>query len=238
MLPATTPAQEFGEWTCLDDERSTTCDNGGVAPRHHARRECALTEEYASLRLSPRSLTRDVNLLLFATTTGSRHVFTRVRLDTHPCSRTRRMDGLDVRDVWDGLDGAKATGVGRVRPFAIFSSLFYLQIGARDSCGTLRSTRAHPCSRIRTVDHFSLTQQHRQAEEYASLRHPFALFAGTAQPAALRDDEDFYDMSSRTHASLLKNLTRATLATSSSLCSARPRQVQALDDDAEHGGHQ
>ena len=92
MLPATTPAQEFGEWTRLSDERSTTCGNGGIAPRHHARPECSLTEEYASLRPSPRSLTRHVNLLLFATTTGSRHVFTRVRLGTHPCSRTRRRE--------------------------------------------------------------------------------------------------------------------------------------------------
>ena len=128
MLPATTPAQESGEWACLGDERSTTCDNGGVAPRHHARRECSLLEEYASLQLSPRSYAPVDNLLLFATTTGSRHVFTRVRLGTHPCSRTRRMEGLDVSDM---LDGAKATWVGRVRPFAIFFSLFCLQLSTR-----------------------------------------------------------------------------------------------------------
>ena len=120
------------------------------------------------------------NLLLFATTTGARHVFTRVRLGTHPCSRTRRLDVLDV------LDGAKATRVGRVRLFAIFSSLFCLQTTARDSCVTRRPTRTHPCSRIGTMAHSLLAQQHRQAEEYASLRHPFALFAGTDQPAALR----------------------------------------------------
>ena len=165
MLPATTPAQEFGEWTCLGDERSTTCDSGGVAPRHHARRECSLAEEYASLRLSPRSLTGDVNLLLFATTTGSCCALASIRLTTLPCSRIWRSDVLD---------GSKATGVGRVRPFAIFSSLFCLQTGARNSCGTLRPTRTHPCSRIRTVDHFSRAQQHRQAEEYASLRYPLA----------------------------------------------------------------
>ena len=179
MLPATTPVQEFGEWTCLGDERSTTCDNGGVAPRHHARRECSLLEEYASLQLSPRHLTQVDNLPLFATTTGPRHVFTRVRLGTHPCSRTRRMDGLDVMDVWDGLDGAKATRVGRVRLFAIFSSLFCLQTTARDSCVARRLTRTHPCSRIRTVDYFSFAQQRRQAEEYASLRFPLAPLAGT-----------------------------------------------------------
>ena len=34
--------------------------------------------------------------------------------------------------------------------------------------------------------HSFLAQQHRQAEEYASLRHPFALFSGMDQPAALR----------------------------------------------------
>ena len=80
------------------------------------------------MRLSPRSLrslTQDVDLLLFAMTTGSRHVLKRVRLGTHPCSRTRRMDVLDV------LDGAKATWVGRVRPFAIFFSLFCLQLSTR-----------------------------------------------------------------------------------------------------------
>ena len=176
MLPATTPAQEFGEWTRLSDERSTTCGNGGIAPRHHARPECSLTEEYASLRPSPRSLTRHVNLLLFATTTGSRHVLTRVRLGTHPCSRTRRREVVGWLDM---LDGAKATRVGRVRLFAIFSSLFCLQTTARDSCVTRRPTRTHPCSRIRTVDQFSLAQQHRQAEEYASLRYCLAPLAGT-----------------------------------------------------------
>ena len=87
LLPATTPAQEFGEWTRLSDERSTTCGNGGIAPRHHARPECSLTEEYASLRPSPRSLTRHVNLLLFATTTGSCYTLLLVCSGTHPCSR-------------------------------------------------------------------------------------------------------------------------------------------------------
>ena len=125
MFSATIPAQEFGEGTCLGDERSTTCDSGGVAPRHHERRECSLTEEYASLQLSPRSYAPVDNLLLFATTTGVRHVFTRVCLGTHPCSRTRRLDVLDV------LEGAKATWVGRVRPFAIFFSLFCLQLSTR-----------------------------------------------------------------------------------------------------------
>ena len=161
LFSATILAQEFGEWTGLGDERSTTCDSGGVAPRHHAQRDCSLIEEYASLRPSPRSLIRDVNLLLFATTTGSCCALASIRFATLPCSRIRRSDVLD---------GSKATGVGRVRPFAIFSSLFYLRTGARDSCGTLRSTHAHPCSRIWTVDSFSLAQQHRQAEEYASLR--------------------------------------------------------------------
>ena len=176
MFSATIPVQEFGEWTGLGDERSTTCGNGGIAPRHHARPECSLTEEYASLRPSPRSLTRHVNLLLFATTTGSRHVLTRVRLGTHPCSRTRRREVVGWLDM---LDGAKATRVRRVRLFAIFSSLFCLQTTARDSCVARRPTRTHPCSRIWTVDYFSFAQQRRQAEEYASLRFPLAHLAGT-----------------------------------------------------------
>ena len=111
-------------WTTRGRQLATPRDNGGVAPRHHARR-VRLTEEYASLQLSPHSYAPVDNLLLFATTTGVRHVFTRVRLGTHPCSRTRRLDVLDV------LDGAKATWVGRVRPFAIFFSLFCLQISTR-----------------------------------------------------------------------------------------------------------
>ena len=86
---------------------------------------------------------------------------------------------MDVLDMLDVLDGAKATGVGRVRTFAIFSSLFCLQTTARDSCVTRRPTRTHPCSRIRTVDYFSFAQQRRQAEEYASLRFPLAPLAGT-----------------------------------------------------------
>ena len=172
MLPATTPAQEFGEWTCLGDERSTTCDNGGVAPRHHARRECSLLEEYASLQPPSRSYAPVDNLLLFATTTGS-CLLTRAAWAPIPA---QEFGGW--KDGCVGKRGDRA-GARRVRPLTIFSSLFCLQTGARDSCGTLRPTRTHPCSRIRTVDQFSLAQQHRQAEEYASLRYCLAPLAGT-----------------------------------------------------------
>ena len=41
------------------------------------------------------------------------------------------------------------------------------------------SPRTHPCSRIWTVDHSFLARQHRQAEEYASLRYPLSPLAGT-----------------------------------------------------------
>ena len=126
---ASIPAQEFSEWTSLGDDRSTTCCSS------RQRRSRATSSPGDDELLSPKStplcnchlaLTPPVdNLLLFATTTGVRHVFTRVRLGTHPCSRTRRLDVLDV------LDGAKATWVGRVRPFAIFFSLFCLQLSTR-----------------------------------------------------------------------------------------------------------
>ena len=119
---ASIPAQEFGEGTRPDDgllfatmaesRHVTTRDND--SPKSTPLCNCHL------------ALTPPVdNLLLFATTTGVRNVFTRVRLGTHPCSRTRRLDVLDV------LDGAKATWVGRVRPFAIFFSLFCLQLSTR-----------------------------------------------------------------------------------------------------------
>ena len=52
------------------------------------------------------------------------------------------------------------------------------------------SPRTHPRSRIWTVDHSFLARQHRQAEEYASLRYPLSPLAGTGQIAALRDDGD------------------------------------------------
>ena len=152
LLSVTIPAQEFGEWTCLGDERSTTCDSGGVAPRHHERRECSLTEEYASLRLSPRSLNRNVNLLLFATTTGSRHVLPRVRLGTHPCSRTRRVAVLDV------LDGAKAKGVEEYvsLPYSPPSSVYSSRLGPHTSmlkdrdCGRDSSRRRRRMHHVAT----------------------------------------------------------------------------------------
>ena len=86
------------------------------------------------------------NLLLFATTTGARHVFTRVRLGTHPCSRTRRLDVLDV------LDGAKTSGLEDYVPLQYSSpfSVYSFRLAPHtslpknlDGRGRLIFTRAH-----------------------------------------------------------------------------------------------
>ena len=169
----------------------------------------------------------------------------------------------------DVLDGAKATRVGRVRLFAIFSSLFCLQTTARDSCVARRLTRTHPCSRIRTVDYFSFAQQRRQAEEYASLRFPLAHLAGTdrlllfattgtiapryhayrdlflRRPIPAQELGRWSTPSARNSIARRKSTPLCDIPLLSSLARINlllfalrvDSLVQALDEDAGHGGH-
>ena len=91
-----------------------------------------------------------------------------------------------LKNPEDGCAGCVGWGEGNVgwKSTSLCDILLPLLSTAFDS------PRTHPCSRIWTVDHSFLARQHRQAEEYASLRYPLSPLAGTGQFAALRDDED------------------------------------------------
>ena len=121
---------------------------------------------YSRIRRMDGSWRREVQtLLLFATTAESRHVTTRTRSSTSPCSRSRRLDVLDHSEATQG---------SAVRLLALFSFLFCLRITTRWSGDNLRPIRtlAHPCSRIWTVLEWVHTSRMTSARAFHSANPP------------------------------------------------------------------
>ena len=155
---ASIPAQEFGEGTRPDDGRSTT----GCSSRQRRSRAT-----------SPRATTTHRRVRLFAIVTS----LLRPRSITCCSSRRRRELATSLRaSAWAPIPAQEPGGwmywmcwMGRRHVGWKSTSLCDILLPLLSTA--FDSPRTHPCSRIWTVDHSFLTRQHRQAEEYASLRY-------------------------------------------------------------------